>query len=89
MIKLESIELSSPFRLAPRVSVKSQIIIDKDVKCLELNEQSGLITITLTGGKRVFTSMSNAKAAFEHVSETPGTNDGTKGKGSTKGPKQP
>ena len=84
MIKLQSVELSAPFKLEPKLAV--QVTIRRVEHCddLSLDPDTGIIHILLKSGKRVFTSLSNAKAAYEYVTETSGTISGNKAKGTGK-----
>lgn len=82
MVKLSSVELSAPFKLEPRKPVFITIKNGIDCKDIELNETTGVITIT-TGLGKVYTSLSNAKAAYG-VTETTGNTLGASVKKATK-----
>jgi tRNA A37 threonylcarbamoyladenosine synthetase subunit TsaC/SUA5/YrdC len=78
VIKLKGIELSAPFKLEKNQQTYVSIRVPEHCKALELNENSGIVTITTLNGSRIFTSMSNVKAAYEHESEASGNTTGTK-----------
>jgi hypothetical protein len=84
MIKLQSVELSAPFKLEPKLAVQVTIRLQEHCEDLGLDPETGIIHIKLKSGKRVFTSLSNAKAAYEYVSETSGTTAGNKTKATGK-----
>jgi tRNA A37 threonylcarbamoyladenosine synthetase subunit TsaC/SUA5/YrdC len=81
MIKLRSIELSAPFKLEKNQQTHVSIRVGEHCNALELNENSGIVTITTLNGSKIYTSMSNVKAAYEYVSETSGNLSGTKKQG--------
>jgi hypothetical protein len=78
MIKLKSIELSAPFRYERQEAIVSALRVGDHVKSIELNEDTGIIKIVTKKDNVVFTSLSNAKAAYADESETSGNLSGTK-----------
>lgn len=79
MIQLKAIELSAPFRYEARAPIATLIRKGDHVKEIELNEQTGIIKLTTKLGNVVYTSLSNAKAAYaDESTETGGNTGGTK-----------
>lgn len=78
MIKIKSIELSAPFKLEKNQQTYVSVRVPEHCKAIELNEASGLVTVITLTGQRIFTSMSNVKAAYADESETSGNTVGAK-----------